>query len=51
MILAKQIHTVNNIIKMTNHFYVLPQNYILLCTEITYSISPGLSLTDAHMEI
>ncbi len=30
--LAKYINIVSNGIKTTDHFHVLPQNYILLCT-------------------
>ncbi len=42
--LAKQINIVNKRIKIS---MFLPQNYVLLCTESTYSISPALSLTDS----
>ncbi len=45
-------NTVNKMIKSTDLVHVLPQNYVLLCTESTaYYLSPalGLSLKDTHI--
>ncbi len=41
--LAKQINIVNKWYKRQIISMILPQNYVLLCTESTYSLSPALS--------